>query len=66
VNHDTHGDGAGQSHRYKKELQVNGDKGDLTAVFTGKHGWFWRNRNATDVSVALRCSGVYQGLKRMP
>lgn len=66
VNHDTHGDGAGQSHRYKKELQVKGDKGELTAVFTGNHGWFWRNRNATDVSVTLRCSGAYQSLKRMP
>lgn len=65
VNHDTHGDGAGQSHRYKKELQVTGDTGDLTAPFTGKHGWFWRNRGTADVTITLRCSGAYTEIKRV-
>jgi len=65
VNHDTHGDGKGQEHRYKKELQVTGDSGELTAVFDGVHGWFWRNRTAQEVTVSLKCTGDYQTIKRM-
>lgn len=66
VNHDTHADGTtGQTHRYKKEVQVTGDKGELTAVFTGIHGWFWRNRGTSDVTITLRCSGAYTDIKRM-
>lgn len=65
VNHDTHGDGAGQSHRYKKEMQVLGDSGELKAAFDGHHGWFWRNRNTQPVTISLRCSGIYQSIKRV-
>ena len=65
VNHDTHGDGKVLSQRYKKELQVMGDSGELTAAFDGVHGWFWRNRTTQEVTVSLKCSGAYQALKRM-
>ncbi|WP_241427577.1 HupE/UreJ family protein [Fertoeibacter niger] len=41
---DTHGDGSGNSISYEKGRAVPADAGELTAAFTGNHGWFWRNR----------------------
>lgn len=64
VNYDLHGDGGGQSVSYVKGRGVPGDKGALKAAFTGNHGWFWRNRNAEDVTVTLRVRGDYKELKR--
>ncbi|MBA3515571.1 MAG: transmembrane anchor protein [Pyrinomonadaceae bacterium] len=65
VNHDTHGDAPGVSHKYSKGLQVGRDAGQLTAVFDGRHGWFWRNRGTNDVTITLKTSGMYRSLKRV-
>lgn len=69
VNHDTHGDPvngpANAFHSYKKEKQVTGDKGEFTAVFEGKHGWFWRNRSDKTVTITLKTSGQYVNLHKM-
>jgi hypothetical protein len=64
VNYDTHGDGGGNSISYKKGRAVEDDAGDLTAAFTGNHGWFWRNRGDAQVAMTLRVGGAYSGLKR--
>ncbi|MEH6671527.1 hypothetical protein [Halopseudomonas sp.] len=64
VNFDTHGDGGGQSISYEKGRGVTEDEGDLTAAFTGNHGWFFRNRNNEDVTLVLRTRGNYGELKR--
>ena len=39
VNFDTHGDGPGRSVSYEKGRRVANDEGELTAAFTGNHGW---------------------------
>lgn len=44
VNFDLHGDGGGQSISYEQGRAVPEQLGELTAAFTGNHGWFWRNR----------------------
>ena len=59
VNHDTHGDGNGQSINYEKGRAVPEQSGTLTAAFTGNHGWFWRNRTDGDVVLTLRTRGDY-------
>lgn len=69
VNHDTHGEPyngpKGYYHSYRKAQQVKGDKGEFTAIFDGTHGWFWRNRSKSDVTITLKVNGEYLSVKRM-
>lgn len=64
VNFDLHGDGSGNEISYEKGRAVAEAAGELTAAFTGNHGWFWRNRGDAPVSVTLRVSGDYSEIKR--
>jgi len=64
LNYDLHGDASGQETSYKKGRGVPGDEGVLKASFTGKHGWFWRNRNKQDVKVTLLVRGAYSEVIR--
>lgn len=49
VNVDAHGD------------STNAPKGFFHG--TGKHGWFWRNRGTTSVTIRLETSGQYVTIK---
>lgn len=62
VNHDTHGDGDGQSISYEQGRSVPDQTGQLVAAFKGNHGWFWRNRTDEDVLLTLRTRGDYNGM----
>tara|TARA_R110002020_G_scaffold232768_2_gene444272 strand:+ start:11459 stop:11578 length:120 start_codon:yes stop_codon:yes gene_type:complete len=37
----------------------------LEAAFDGNHGWFWRNRTGSPVTVTLKTDGDYSDFKRM-
>jgi hypothetical protein len=63
VNFDMHGDGSGQKISYEQGRAVPEQAGELTAAFTGNHGWFWRNRTDAPVTVTLRTAGDYAELK---
>ncbi len=63
VNYDTHGDGSGQRVSYEQGRGVPEQEGELTAAFTGNHGWFWRNRTDAPVTVTLRTVGDYAEMK---
>lgn len=63
VNYDTHADGGGQSLSYEQGRAVPEQAGELTAAFTGNHGWFWRNRSSEPVTLTLRTSGEYAEMK---
>ena len=63
VNFDLHGDGSGESIIYEQGRAVPEASGDLTAAFTGNHGWFWRNRTEAPVTVTLRTGGDYAEIK---
>lgn len=63
VNVDLHGHGSGQSVTYDKSRGSTGSEGDIIAGFDGEHGWFWRNRDKTDVTVTLQVRGEYAVLK---
>ncbi|MFG1388725.1 transmembrane anchor protein [Xanthobacter versatilis] len=65
VNFDLHGDGGGKETSYEKGRGVPGANGVLEAAFDGNHGWFWRNRGSSDVTVTLRTNGSYADIKRM-
>lgn len=68
VNYDTHGEPyngeKGYFHSYNKGKQVEGHKGQFTALFDGTHGWFWRNRSNKDVTISLNTSGDYLSVKQ--
>lgn len=65
VNYDTHGDGGGQKISYEKGRGVSSDQGQLQAAFTGRHGWFWRNRGDAPVSLTIRTNGTYTAIERL-
>ena len=68
VNYDLHGDSTNAPksyHNYAKATGVSADSGSLTAAFDGSHGWFWRNRSPTTVTVTLRTRGAYTELKTL-
>lgn len=64
LNYDLHGDASGEETSYKKGRGMPGDEGVLKAGFTGKHGWFWRNRDKQDVKVTLFVRGAYSDVIR--
>jgi hypothetical protein len=65
VNYDTHADGQGISyHGYGKGTNEDRLEGELTAAFTGSHGWFWRNRSGKPVTITLQATGDYSDIKQ--
>ncbi len=68
VNVDMHGEkpNAGEEFTsYWKGKQLTADQGNFVAPFAGTHGWYWRNRGETPVTVKVQVSGFYEKLARM-
>ena len=68
VNYDTHADSVNPRrdyHGYAKGTAVPSDSGVLVAAFEGSHGWFWRNRTKTNVTLTLETRGEYTQLKEL-
>lgn len=65
VNFDTHGDALGRSVSDQKGRGGASDEGELIAAFTGNHGWFWRNRGNSYVTVVLKTGGSYRDIQRV-
>lgn len=59
INFDLHGHGGDQSETYEKGRGSTGAEGSFTASFDGAHGWFWRNRDSSDVTVTVQARGDY-------
>lgn len=47
---------------YWKELEISGGRGDFTAPFAGIHGWYFRNKGETPVTVTVKTVGFYKDL----
>ncbi|NRP42361.1 transmembrane anchor protein [Aliiroseovarius sp. xm-m-339-2] len=62
VNFDMHGHGSGESVTYEKARGATGSEGGILAEFDGQHGWFWRNRDGSPVTVKLQLRGEYAEL----
>ena len=62
INFDLHAHGGGKSHTYEKGRGKTAGDGRITAPFAGEHGWFWRNRDKSDVTVKLKIRGNYSDL----
>jgi hypothetical protein len=61
VNYDVHADSKKLKidyHKYSKGAEQT-KTGELVAAFDGSHGWFWRNRTASPVTITLKTKGEY-------
>ena len=68
LNYNLHGDGYKGSQKsitYKKGRMISSDSGEIISEFDGYHGWFWRNRNSTAVTVTLETMGDYIQIKKL-
>lgn len=63
VNFDLHGHGSGQSVTYERGRGSSGSEGTIIADFDGEHGWFWRNRDSSDLTVTVQVRGEYAEFK---
>jgi hypothetical protein len=62
INFDLHAHGDGQSIDYDRGRGATEGEGRIEAPFPGEHGWFWRNRDDTAVTVTLNLRGAYTGI----
>ncbi|MBB4611956.1 hypothetical protein [Novosphingobium taihuense] len=66
VKADMHGEkvnaAEGEFTSYWEEKQMSGGKGEFTAPFAGTHGWYFRNKGDTPVTVKVRTTGFYKDL----
>lgn len=62
INFDLHAHGDGQSIDYDRGRGAVSGEGSIEAPFPGEHGWFWRNRDDSDVTVTLQLRGVYSDI----
>jgi len=61
--YDFHGEPAGDTTGYFKSFKKNTEtrsSGTLTALFSGTHGWYWKNNSASAVNITLKINGEYQ------
>lgn len=64
VNFDLHAHGNGQSTTYEKGRGATKGNGTIKAEFEGEHGWFWRNRDKSAVTLTLKINGDYSEIVR--
>ncbi|MDI6623748.1 MAG: transmembrane anchor protein [Brevundimonas sp.] len=65
INYDIHADRPGTPYHGYGKGSSQREEGELVAVFTGSHGWFWRNRTGEPVTITLRTEGAYSEVKRV-
>lgn len=66
ANYDAHGDSKALGinyHSYSKGSKES-EQGEIEAAFDGSHGWFWRNRTSTPMTITLQTDGQYTQIKR--
>lgn len=67
ANFDIHADSKALNidyHGYSKGSSTR-EEGTIEAAFDGSHGWFWRNRTSTPITITLQTEGPYTNIKRV-
>lgn len=59
VNFDLHAHGGGESIDYERGRGETAGEGNIEAPFAGNHGWFWRNRDSTAITIVIQLRGDY-------
>lgn len=52
----------GEFTSYWAERSLESARGEFTAPFEGTHGWYWRNKGDTPVTITVRTTGFYKDL----
>ncbi|SUZ32616.1 hypothetical protein ROE7235_02377 [Roseibaca ekhonensis] len=59
INFDLHAHGGGESIDYERGRGETAGEGSIEAPFAGNHGWFWRNRDSTAITITIQLRGDY-------
>lgn len=59
VNFDLHAHSGGESIDYERGAGQTAGEGSIEAPFAGDHGWFWRNRDSTPITMTIQLRGEY-------
>lgn len=59
VNFDLHAHSGGESVDYERGAGQTEGEGSVEAPFAGDHGWFWRNRDSTPITMRIQLRGEY-------
>jgi len=62
VNFDLHAHSGGESVDYERGSGQTAGEGSIEAPFAGDHGWFWRNRDSTPITMTIQLQGEYSGI----
>lgn len=62
VNFDLHAHSGGKSIDYERGSGKTAGEGSIEAPFAGDHGWFWRNRDSTPITMTIRLQGEYSDI----
>lgn len=63
--YDLHGDSKDISYHIYEKGTAASKQGSLVAAFDGNHGWYWKNRSNTPITITLTATGSYQDIKEM-
>jgi len=63
--YDLHGDSKEVNYHIYEKGTAQTKSGTLTAAFTGNHGWYWKNRTISPITITLKATGHYQDIKEM-
>ena len=64
INFDLHAHAGGETVNYEKGRGAVSGEGSFETPFAGNHGWFWRNRDDSDITVTLKLRGEYSEIVR--
>jgi hypothetical protein len=62
VNFDLHAHSGGESVDYERGAGQTEGAGTIEAPFAGDHGWFWRNRDSTPITMTIQVRGEYSDI----
>ncbi len=62
VNFDLHAHSGGESIDYERGAGQTAGEGSIEAPFAGDHGWFWRNRDSTPITMTIQLRGDYSAV----
>ena len=63
--YDLHGDSKDINYHIYEKGTESYKQGTLQAAFDGNHGWYWKNRSDTPITITLTTSGMYSAIQEM-
>ncbi len=63
--YDLHGDSKEISYHIYQKGTESSAQGTLVAAFDGNHGWYWKNRTGSPITITLTTTGKYSAIKEM-